>query len=316
MTKTIAVTGASGFVGGSIARHFAQKGWRVIGFGRKALQMADVDYRQWDIRSPQAPFALVVHSAAMVDDFGPYHAFYDANVVGTQHVLTAFRDAKQFVQISSPSVYDPLITDKIDIDETFPYGERYLNAYGETKMLAEKLVLKQRPLDSVILRPRAVYGVGDTTLLPRLMRAKRGRYLLGIGDGTNVFSLTYIGNLLHALDCVVDRRLDQAIFNIADDEPISMRQLLTLFAEAMGWQVELVFIPRALALSVASVTEWGYQALRLQQSPTLTRYSVYQLASNYTLNLERAKAVLGYQPPYRYQDGFARIREALGERGE
>src|SRR5437868_4349979 len=122
MTKTIAITGASGFTGGAIARHFVENGWRVLGYGRRAVAIDGVDYRQWDVtQTPphiRESVDVVVHSAAKVDDFGHYDAFYKANVLGTQNTIEAFRDAGQFIYLSSSSVYDPF-TPKINIREDF-----------------------------------------------------------------------------------------------------------------------------------------------------------------------------------------------------
>jgi nucleoside-diphosphate-sugar epimerase len=310
MSKTIAITGASGFVGGAIARHFVEKGWRVIGFGRRAASIEGVDYQIWDIEEAREnypePIDVLVHSAAKVDDFGDYAAFYQANVVGTQHVLQRFSSAGQFIFISSSSVYDPFAREKRNITEDFPYSAKYLNAYGETKMLAEKLLLAQRKDNLVILRPRAVYGIGDTTLLPRLMRAKRGRFLLGIGDGKNEISLTYIGNILHALDLVVERNFRQEIFNISDKETLHLDELLRLFAEHMNWDVQTLYIPQGLGNFLARVNELVYRG-----QPKLSRYSVHQLSSTYTLNIDKAIRMLCYAPPYSYREGFAEVQEWL-----
>jgi nucleoside-diphosphate-sugar epimerase len=314
MTKTIAITGASGFTGGAIARHFVEKGWRVLGFGRRAVAIEGVDYRQWDITAAthlRESIDVVVHSAAKVDDFGAYDAFYQANVLGTQNALETFREAGQFIYISSSSVYDPFAPHKNNIREDFPYGTRYLNAYGETKMQAEKMIIAKRRENSVILRPRAIYGVGDTTLLPRLMRARRGNFLLGVGDGTNVTSLTYIGNLLHALDCVVEKSFSLEIFNIADAETLTLRELLSTFAEYMGWQVQMLFVPTPLAWGVAAMNETIYRGLHLTGTPNLTRYGVHQLSNPYNLNIEKAKSVLAYAPRYTFREGFATVKASL-----
>jgi 2-alkyl-3-oxoalkanoate reductase len=309
--KTIAITGASGFTGGAIAAYFVNLGWRVIGFGRREMALEAVDYRQWDITSGtieiNEPIDVLVHSAAKVDDFGAYEDFYQANVIGTQNVLDSFRDAGQFILISSSSVYDPFAADKTHIREDFPYGSRYLNAYGQTKMLAEKLIRNRQ--NSVILRPRAIYGIGDTSLLPRLMQAKRGKFLLGIGDGENPISLTYVENLCHAVDLVSRQNFERESFNIADKETLTLRQLLSVFAEYMGWNVELLFLPKHLAWGIASLSE------RFMSKPTLTRYGVHQLSSPYTLNIEKAEKLLGYAPPFSYREGFAAIRESLLKQG-
>jgi nucleoside-diphosphate-sugar epimerase len=318
MTKTMLVTGASGFVGGRVARYFANLGWRVIGYGRRFLTIPGVEYRQWDIETPLAPMVenvdVLVHSAAKVDDFGDEKSFYRANVQGTRHVLDAFPNVGQFIYISSSSVYDPF-AEKIAIREDFPYGKRYLNHYGSSKMQAEKLLLTHRPDNLVILRPRAVYGVGDTTLLPRLLQAKRGRFLLGIGDGQNELSLTYIDNLVHAVECAVERHFRQVIFNIADEQTITLETMLRLFAEKMTWDVQLLFIPRSLAWGIASLNEALYRSFSLQGNPTLTRYSVQQLSSTYTLTIEKAQKELGYLPRYTYSEGFEAVKAWLDQAG-
>ena len=65
-------------------------------------------------------------------------------------------------------------------------------------MLAEREVGRHRR-GAVILRPHAVYGPGDTTLLPRLLHARRLGRLIAVGDGRNRISLTHVDNLVQAV---------------------------------------------------------------------------------------------------------------------
>ncbi|MGJ3239522.1 MAG: NAD-dependent epimerase/dehydratase family protein [Anaerolineae bacterium] len=319
MTKTIAITGATGFTGGAIARHFASKGWRVLAFGRRedVTMQGDVRYRRWDIAEGIIDVGeavdVVVHSAAKVDDFGAYEDFHRVNVLGTQHVMASFHNAGQFIYISTSSVYDPF-NDKRHLREDKPYGERYLNAYSKTKMLAEKILMANKRPNCVILRPRAIYGVGDTTLLPRILQARRGRYLLGIGDGHNEISLTYIGNLVHAVAQVVQREFECEIFNIADPETLTLRDLYDMLIEMMGWTVRPLFIPSGVAMAIARAGEALYRALPLSGAPRLTRYGVMQLSSDYTLNIDKARHILRYEPPYTYREGFSVVRDWLHTR--
>ncbi|MEL6406024.1 MAG: NAD-dependent epimerase/dehydratase family protein [Chloroflexota bacterium] len=314
--KTIAITGATGFTGGAIAKHFAAKGWRVLAFGRRdSLDIVgDVVYRKWDIATGaitiDEPADVVVHSAAKVDDFGAYADFYRVNVLGTQHVMDTFQQAHQFIYISTSSVYDPF-GDKCNLREDAPYGTHYLNAYGKTKMLAEKVIIQAGRPNSVILRPRAIYGVGDKTLLPRIMNARRGRYLLGIGDGRNAMSLTYIGNLVHAVDLVTQQEFACEIFNITDGETVTLHTLYEAIIAIMGWQARPLFIPTSFAQRIAQLSEAIYQHLPLSGSPQLTRYGVMQLSTDYTLNIGKAQQELGYQPRYTYSEGLAIVRDWL-----
>src|ERR1044071_7717518 len=165
----IAVTGATGFVGGRVTATLTARGHVVLAFGRRPSPL--VNYRKWDISSGpiDAPAAdAVVHCAGMVSDWGPSPAFLAANVTGTRNVLASFESARRFVYVSSASVY----ASGRDIREDAPYPPRYTSDYARTKMLAEREILAADRL-SIILRPRAVYGPGDTTLLPRLLAARR-----------------------------------------------------------------------------------------------------------------------------------------------
>lgn len=310
MTKAIAITGASGFTGGTIARHFHEMGWRVLAFGRRHnpdLPSA-IHYQQWDIASGTVTIKeavdVIVHSAALVDDRGKRENFMRVNVLGTQNVLNSFQSAGQFIYISSSSVYDPFAK-KVLIDENFPYGNRYYNAYGETKMLAEKTVLQDARSNKVILRPRAIYGEGDTTLLPRLLNLHRGKYMPGIGNGENEISITYSRNFCYAIEKVTGQTFDAEIFNITDTETITQRQLLARIADLIDCEFHPLFIPRSIINPIAKISD----LLSRTGIPTqLSPYAIQNLAETFTLDIRKAQRLLNYQPPYSQSEAFALVK--------
>lgn len=320
MTKTIAITGATGFVGGAMLRHFLARGWRVLAFGRRAdfSPVDNVRYIQWDISSGiidmDEAIDAVVHSAAYVHDWGAYQDFYAVNVTGTEHVLDSFPDVKHFIHISSSSVYDPLHP-KHNIDETYPYAEKYLNHYGTTKMLAEKLILQRARPNTAILRPHAIYGEGDTTILPRLLKTKRGRFMFSVGDGTNRTNLTYVGNLCHAADLVTQAEIGCEVFNIVDAEPIAFADIFKLLIHYLELDAEVRYIPFSLAMSIARLSDWVYRTLKLDGQPTLTPYRLYNLINEYTIDISKARDMLGYDPPYNIEAGFQRVKHWLEHDG-
>src|SRR5688572_11441143 len=175
----VAVTGASGFVGGTVSRHLLAHGCEVVAFGRRPgddpTGVPDAEVRYWDIvtgplADPPAVDA-VVHSAAFVGDVGAREPVRRTNVEGTVHVARTFPRAR-LVHISTCSVYHPERPQVMATEDEAPPPEtvRWPSPYGETKALAERELLHRRP-DAVVLRPHAVYGPGDTTLMPRLREA-------------------------------------------------------------------------------------------------------------------------------------------------
>jgi nucleoside-diphosphate-sugar epimerase len=309
----IAVTGATGFVGDRLVERLANAGHQVYAYGRRPpgrfRLSALADYRVWDLTAgalsdPPAVDA-VVHCAAAVTDWGAWRELYAANVLGTRYALTSFPTARQFIQLSSVSVYDPLVP-KRRVREDAPLPSRYLNHYGLTKQLAEREVLTSgRP--AVILRPHAIYGAGDNTLRPRLLRAHHFGRLLAVGDGRNLLSLTHVENLLDAILAALERPASSGIFNVADAVEASLDELLRAALTALGLPARIFYLPVSLAWSLATVLERAYLAGGARRAPPLTRYLVSQLANEQTLDLTRARNQLGYRPTRCFRDGFAEL---------
>jgi len=312
--STIAITGATGFIGGHLVERLHRRGHRIFAFGRRPAPHlpAGVTYARWDIARDPPPTIpsevdAVIHCAASVSDWAPYNELYRANVRGTAHVMRAFAAAGQFILLSTASVYDPARPRSM-LRETDGYGIRYPNAYGRTKMLAERVVIESGRPNCAIVRPHIVYGPRDTTLLPRLLSARRaGGWLPVIGDGQSRLSLTGIENLADAIELILDRRFGCEIFNIADARTDTLNAVLTALFEALGMPVRLLHLDRRLALASATALEWAYRTLRRPVAPPLTRYLVSQLADDYTLDIAKARAMLGYAPQSDYRDGFAAL---------
>ena len=281
----LAVTGATGFVGGAVCRAAAAAGWTVVALGRR--EHADL---RWDITGgplPDPPAVdAVVHCAGSVSDTATRRAQWAANVEGTRNVLASFPRAR-FVHVSTASVYDPRRPTVLATEDQAPVA-RYPDAYGASKAAAERLVRALRP-DAVVLRPHAVYGPGDTTLLPRVLGAVRGGRLLAVGDGTQRVSLTSVTNLTRA--CLLAAAGDAAgTFNVADAEPVLLADALAAVLAERAVPARVRFVPLAVAWTLACVAE------AVQRPPRLTRYAVTHLARERTLDITAARTVLNYRP--------------------
>lgn len=278
----IAVTGAAGFVGGAVVAGLRAEGHEVTALTR----------RHWDVaaRTINENADAVVHCAALADDWAPREHAMRVNHGGTANAIASFAGAR-FVHISTSSVYDAFVpTEHAHEDEPLPM--RWLSSYSESKTAAEHLLVG---LDAAVLRPHAIYGPGDTTLLPRILSAIRGKRLVLPEAAEVPHTLTHIDNLVHAVSLAVRPGAASGVFNIGDDGDVVLREVLAeLLARSGRPDVAIHGIPYRAAFSAAAALEKLHRVTGGR--PRLTRYAVSQLGLERTLDLTKARRELGYSP--------------------
>jgi len=312
----VAVTGASGFIGGQVVRRLVTGGHHVVAYGRRAdpglPEHPDLEYRRWDIARPlpgdHPGVDAVVHCAGSVTEWGSDEEFDAVNVTGTRNVLEAFAGARAFVHMSSASVYD-LVATKRDISEDAPLARAYLSGYVRSKIAAEAVVTRSRP-DAVILRPHIVYGPGDNKILPRLLDFRRRAGAVFVpGNGRNRLSLTHVENLAAAVELALGTRHSGA-FNVADALRETVDELLLQFHQAFHLRPRIIHVPLSAAWVAAGASEALHKAVLSHRSPVLNRFVVAQIAYDFTLDCTRAERLLGYRPRREYPEAI----EALAGR--
>jgi 2-alkyl-3-oxoalkanoate reductase len=307
----IAVTGATGFVGGHVVARLLQDGHHVIGYGRRAHlalpRHRRLDYRRWDITSGPigAEADAVVHCAGSVTEWDSDENFNATNVLGTQNVLASFPGVGVFVHISTASVYN-LSTQKVSLSEESPLATHFLSGYSRSKVAAEQLVTSA-PGNTVVLRPHIVYGPGDRKILPRLLAMRRLGALVVPGDGQARLSVTHVQNLADAVGRAIDRRAGHEVFNVADSQTGTVDELLTSLQLAFYLKPRIWHLPAAAALQAAAAVEQLHRTVLSSRTPLLTRFLVAQLAFDFTLDIQRAVHVLGYRPTRSYTEAFREL---------
>ncbi|CAN5438433.1 NAD(P)-dependent oxidoreductase [soil metagenome] len=300
----IAVTGASGFIGGVIASALAMPefGHEVIGYGRTPggwsyrSHVANAShYRIWDVArgrlTSETTVDAVVHCAALADDWAPLAEAMRVNRDGTRNVVRSFPDTR-IVHLSTSSVYDAF-RPTVNAEESAAPAGRFLSSYSQSKAAAEAELIGT---DAVILRPHAVYGPGDTTLLPRLLAGiRRGRLTLPEGAAVH-HTLTHIDNLVAAVILALDPDAPAGVYNVGDDEPVLLSAVVAeLLAKKGLSDVSLHRIPYGTAFALASAVELAHR-VGGRGRPRVTRYAVSQLGLERTLDLSAARTRLGYRP--------------------
>lgn len=296
----VAVTGASGFVGGAVARALLAQGHEIVTFARRDPEILGAQHFSWDLTT--GPLATppcvdaVVHAAAAVADGLDLDTAYTVNVGGTALVRETFPRAR-FVHISSASVYDPMSPSSNARETEAPVTD-YLNAYGETKAAAERLLAEDVAAhpgrgDVVVLRPHAIYGPGDTTLLPRIEASVRAGVLVLPDGGRSRHSLTHIETLIAAvqaalgLPALTEGRL---VANVADASPVVLRDALRDALSRRGHRVRIVAVPSGVLWRIAERLE------ARGRTPRLSRYALSHLAMERTYDLTVLREVLGVSP--------------------
>ena len=319
----IVVTGGSGFLGQHVARRLLDAGQSVTLVGRDfgaldpalgpEVRLMEADLRdQGQIGAACRGAEAVVHAGAFSAPWGARRDFWDINVGGTANVIAGCRahGVRRLVYISSPSVvFDG--GDQRDLADDAPYPRRFASVYSLTKKRGEDLVNAATPsLETVILRPKAIFGPGDRSLLPRLIAAARAGRLPQIGDGNNRVDLTYVQNVAHAIRLALDAPAAVGgTYTITNHEHPLLWETITTVLARLGIPARLRRVPLPLALTAATLME--LRAAVTHTEPLLTRYTVAILARTQTYDTSHAMRDLGYAPVISLDQGIERTLASL-----
>ncbi|MBV8487854.1 MAG: NAD-dependent epimerase/dehydratase family protein, partial [Planctomycetaceae bacterium] len=158
-----------------------------------------------------------------------------------------------------------------------------------------------------IVRPGFIYGERDRTVLPKLLvNLRRGTFVY-FGSGTQALNCIYVKNLVHGIFLAAQSpRASGEVFNLTDGEPVSKRRFVGRVAELAGIRPPSRHIPLGLARFLATIVE-GAAKLRGAKNPPLINKARYKfLGLNLDYSIEKARTVLGYEPPYTFDEAIQR----------
>jgi nucleoside-diphosphate-sugar epimerase len=250
----------------------------------------------------------VIHCAGLSSVWGAKSEFHKANVMAVKHVIEAcqIHHIKRLIHISTPSLYFDY-QDKYNLTECDLLPKTCVNDYASSKKEGENLVQQafHRGLPIVILRPRGIFGPGDTTIFPRILSAMDRKMLPLINEGKSVMDITYVDNVVDAIILAMHaRNIEGQVYNITNDEPKSFIELLQLLSEKMQLPLKTRNISFKKAYYSAKVVECVYRLLRLKKEPPITCYGVGLVAKSMTFDINKAKKELGYQPRVSIEEGL------------
>jgi nucleoside-diphosphate-sugar epimerase len=320
------VTGGSGFIGGRLIERLRADGHLVRALARSDAAAERVRERgaepvSGDLADVPAMRAgadgcqLAFHAAATLGDWGTREEFERGNVEGTRNALRACGDAgvRRFVHVGTEAALmagRPLV----EVDETAPLRPDSAALYSATKARAEQAVLAANSgrFETVVVRPRFVWGRGDTSLLPVILGMVRAGRFAWIGGGRQRTSTTHVDNTVEGLVLGATSGRPGNAYFVTDGEPVMFRDFLSRLIASQGLDAPSRDIPKPLAAVVAGIGEAAWRVLPLPGRPPLTRFSYWVSSQECTIRIDKAREQLGYEPRRSIVDGLAEMDAAAG----
>jgi nucleoside-diphosphate-sugar epimerase len=316
------VTGGSGFLGRNVIQGLRARGDEVRALARSdsaaaAVEKAGATAVRGDLDDEgllargMEGCDVVFHCAADTAQFGDRKRVEAVNVGGTERALAAAKKAcvKKFVHVSTEAVLvggRPIVR----ADETWPRPRHPIGLYPITKGLAEERVLaaSSPEMQAVIVRPRFIWGRGDTSVLPVIIESIKNGQFRWIGGGRHLTSTCHVDNVVHGMLLAAEKGKGGEIYFLTDGEPVEVRGFLSQLLQAEGVTPPNGTLPRWVARAVAYVAELAWTLFRLSGEPPVARSEVRLIGEEVTVVDDKARRELGYAPVITRDDALASLR--------
>ena len=316
--KKVLITGANGFIGGTLMRYYQNQGQDVIGID---LVGNGADILEGDISQPHTISHLlkecdvIVHTAALVSNAMKDSDMWRVNVLATRNLITAAKEHKvrRFVQISSVVAYGN--SAEGELDENQPVHADG-GSYVLTKLASEHVVLSEQANDDieiVILRPGDAYGPGSRPwIITPLEAISKNQFMLP-EKGEGFFRPIYIDDLVRGIATATSHP-DAAgeIFNLSCEGYMLTKDY---FAPHYEWLQKkgpmLVSTKLALRISSIASTMANLMGNLNEASPS----TVMQLSTKSWFSIKKAEHILGWRPEVSFEEGMKTTHEWAKEQG-
>lgn len=319
----VLVTGATGFTGGHLARHLAQRGDEVRALVRRIPPVVDAEagldrwmppiaYVAGDLRDSAsvqraaAGVDVVYHIAAIYRQAGLKDAEYRAvNAEAVRTVIEAAGrgGARRVVHCSTVGVHG-------DIEHP-PAGEEAPlkpgDVYQQTKLEGEEIARdasRDTGVEVVIARPTGIYGPGDRRLLKLFRGVARQRFVI-LGDGRIFYHLTYIDDLVEGFRlCGEVPQAAGRTYILAGGEVTTLNDLVRIAADEAGVPPPTLHLPVWPFWLAGAACEAICGPLGME--PPIYRRRVDFFTKSRAFDISRARAELGYAPRVSLREGIGK----------
>jgi 2-alkyl-3-oxoalkanoate reductase len=314
--RRVAITGAAGFLGSHLARHYRDAGAEVVALDLVPPALDGVTFVPCDVTGDGPGWDamdgadVVVHTAAIVAETGDPARFVAVNVDGSRRAARAAarRGVERFVHVSSITVYGTRCAPGSMTAEGAPLVPSG-GPYTDTKIAAEHAVLSvaaEYGLATTIVRPGDIYGIGSQPWVERpLALAARGLLPL-VDGGRGWLSPTHVDDVVDGIArAAAAPHAAGRVYNLAGP-PVRVRDFFDHHARHLG--VTFRSVPAPLVRVVGAVAELG--ARLSGRSAPFGAASVEYVTHAGGYAADRAREELGWDPRVPLDEGMARTLAA------
>lgn len=315
--KTL-VTGATGFVGQNLISELLKKGYSVSVLVRSKKKIEslenEIEIIEGDITDPRSinprifrGVDVVFHIAGLISAFRE-EEYMKVNFLGTKNLVQMIIDSgykPKFIYTSSLAAVGPgKDTNSVITEDDPPHP---VDFYGKSKRKAEEfLILMKNSINSVILRPTAIYGYLDKALLSLFDISLKLAFPV-IKD--SVISVIHVSDVVKAHILAAEKETKSAeIFNLSDGHRYTMEEIFNIInqilLEQFSRRMRKLVVPRKFILYISYIMrlippKLG-ESLKIVSPDTILRLCQKSWFCTY----EKAEKYLGFSPSYYAREGL------------
>ncbi len=319
--QNIFITGANGFIGSNLCRHFLKKNFNVYGLVRKTSDLhflEDLDVKLIygdlsDVEKIKLPENLdyIVHCASEVSDTADKKSceinICEATENFVNHVIDNTNNLKKFIYMSTALV---LGYKKLNISEENP-GKPANLPYVQSKKKTEKSLLeahKKNGLPLVILRPADVYGPYDRTSSAPIVKGLKDGLPPIVSGGKWIFPFCYVDNLSLAtfLACVTPNIQGNA-YTVTNGSDVTWKEFFSVILKRIN-KKQRFYLPKITPFAVAFVMKIIHFFVP-SFDPQLTYYRAKRITSHTNYDISKTVKDLGFTPDNDTEEQFNAIMD-------
>ncbi len=264
----ILITGATGFIGSWLTRHYLEKHYEVIAHGSSrasvfklkssleqkkvnidSLMLWNQDFleKEWNWEVFGEKIDAIIHTAAATrvreGTIDNYERYFQLNVVAPNYLAKKAldNDVSHFVHLSTGQVFG--------LQDAFPISEssekRPINLYGITKLIGERVVesIGMLGLSYTIVRPFSVYGEGHFNIISIIYDKLQNNQIIQVfGDGTQSRAFSHVLDFCSAVDAILfNKKCFGEAYNLSGPMEYSVIDIIKLLANKLSKKPQIEY---------------------------------------------------------------------------